>query len=787
MIFYLSKESQETVGYFGSLYIYGDRECSHSRSLSKDPNANFMNRKSIVSIISTIVFFFLIPFCFAQKCDNVEYTLTSEDYDFIDNLCSCTSFENFANEDDVKEHVPSVLAEVFPNLGKGSEAAVTYDFFNGSAPDLEGTQQSFTVSPQEYTDLGFGFGNFSNLAIDVPTYADFKVGAGMDGNYIDVTHEFFSDGSTSTVTTRVVWVVSLDAWVWAEPLPDASYVDFFGEDGTDFSSEQEGMESIPAWLSATKMLAEDGDHSLIQWNWEEAFTTFTLQSVALFIFDGTNWDEYTEVAQVTPRSFSFAYDGEDWIADNTIAYTLSSDDYASIAAATSSSNPSGSNSMTSFGNYDLSLWTSEEIYETITNRLLQLFPAQDIFQKYQVTYEVWRPGNDTDVLHTIWDGSAYVDEIQPEKVAHFIFSDEAIDQSCLENDGVENGNVDYLVDRFGDSNKAASFDGDGDYIDIGNSTAFDFTDRMTITTWIKANFLDNDATIVGKGEGSWSLKRVGSTDRVVFSLTGVEPNVESSTGINDDRWHHLAATYDGSMVSIYVDGVLNSQEAASGSIALNSADVWIGANSENSGNDYRGLIDDMIIYNRVLSADEVLDHYTERGWDITNINTFSFAEQSSPSVIDTAANTVHIEVGHDANITSLVPTFILSVGATAQIGGATQISSVTANDFTNPVTYIVTAQDGLTNEEWVVTVEQTPLGIDNFKNVLIYPNPASDRVSVSGIEGDFSLQLLSLSGQVITHEINETFIDVTGLEKGVYFLRLQIEGKSTKALKLIKR
>ncbi len=336
---------------------------------------------------------------------DVVYTLTEDDYDTADDFCSCAGFGNFSSDEDVRSAIPVVLADVFPALGDGSSAAVTYDFFNGSSPDIRGDQQSFTVTDQEYTDLGFGFGNFSDLAADVPVYADFKVGEGSDGDYLDITHEYFNNGSTSTVTTRVVWVVSNSAWMWAEPLPDDSYADFFGESPPDFSFEDEGEDNIPFWLKATKIFAVAGDQALIQWNWDNG--PGTSQSVALFIFDGTDWGEYGDVAQTTAETLNFGHNGTVWEPDNTIKYSLTGDDYTAISAAYASSNPNGSNSMATFGNYDIGLWSSTEIFESITSRLETLFGPIPAGQKYLVSYAVWKPGNDTFTMNVIYDGSAW--------------------------------------------------------------------------------------------------------------------------------------------------------------------------------------------------------------------------------------------------------------------------------------------------------------------------------------------------------------------------------------------
>ncbi len=100
-----------------------------------------------------------------------------------------------------------------------------------------------------------------------------------------------------------------------------------------------------------------------------------------------------------------------------------------------------------------------------------------------------------------------------------------------------------------------------------------------------------------------------------------------------------------------------------------------------------------------IGADEYY-YITSSGNDIP---TYSFPEQTSPAIIDYGNHLVDIEVANGTDVTGLIATFTVSDLATIAIGGTTQESGVTANDFTNPVTYTVTAEDA-TAQNWVVTV-----------------------------------------------------------------------------------
>jgi len=84
----------------------------------------------------------------------------------------------------------------------------------------------------------------------------------------------------------------------------------------------------------------------------------------------------------------------------------------------------------------------------------------------------------------------------------------------------------------------------------------------------------------------------------------------------------------------------------------------------------------------------------------TDILTFTLADQTGAATINTTNHTVAIEVSHLATITNLTPYIAVSYGATISP------TSMTSRDFTTPQTYTVTALDGETTQEWVVTVTQ---------------------------------------------------------------------------------
>lgn len=334
---------------------------------------------------------------------DIEYTLTDDDYETADDVCDCSGFGNFSSEDDVKAYIPVVLEDVFPALGRQSSALVKYQFFNGSSPDLRGEEFTYTVTAQEYTDLGYNFGSFDDLSADIAKYATYKEPDAGDGDYMDITHEYYDGSSTSTVTTRGVYTVAY-GWQYAFILPDAEYGDFFNESGIDFSTSDEGKERMPVYLNENMSLfVEEGATLVVQFNFDDRFTEGgsglpNVPDVGLYIFSGGEWLLYNDHFQTTEESLNFGHDGTTWVPDNTIKYTFTTADFSVCGdEANGLGNADARANLRSFGNFGTQ-WSHEEIVEAIGFVLKLNFPSSEVGQKYLVTYNTYPAGDLTTLL-----------------------------------------------------------------------------------------------------------------------------------------------------------------------------------------------------------------------------------------------------------------------------------------------------------------------------------------------------------------------------------------------------
>jgi hypothetical protein len=213
-------------------------------------------------------------------------------------------------------------------------------------------------------------------------------------------------------------------------------------------------------------------------------------------------------------------------------------------------------------------------------------------------------------------------------------------------DGSGQGNHGTLTNgpqtTIGKLGQALSFDGTNDYIVIANESNFDFeaTDPFSISVWLKpdtTNTLGQNPVVKSLDSGTYTgwhfIINQGVTPldnnpgRIALFLwnvngsVGIEVATLNSTNLNDGSWHHYVVTYSGSSlasgIKIYEDSRALTTETGnnniSGDTILNDAAVGLGARSDGAPSNsefYDGLMDDVRIYNRSLTADEVKRLYT---------------------------------------------------------------------------------------------------------------------------------------------------------------------------------
>jgi hypothetical protein len=160
------------------------------------------------------------------------------------------------------------------------------------------------------------------------------------------------------------------------------------------------------------------------------------------------------------------------------------------------------------------------------------------------------------------------------------------------------------------------FDGSNDYVNCGNNSSLNITSNITVAAWVKTRDCgDNEHNpYVIKGDRTYALQQGWDNyiQFVIYDGAWYSARYLVNSSFNN-VWHHLAGTYNGSQVKLYVDGVLRMTTNHTGAIGSGAYNVQLGKCAEVTDRLYNGVLDDVRIYNRALSATEITQLYQWSG------------------------------------------------------------------------------------------------------------------------------------------------------------------------------
>jgi hypothetical protein len=156
----------------------------------------------------------------------------------------------------------------------------------------------------------------------------------------------------------------------------------------------------------------------------------------------------------------------------------------------------------------------------------------------------------------------------------------------------------------GRNGKALQFDGVNDWVTIDDAADLRLTGAMTLEAWVNPTQTSGWRTAILKerpGDLAYSLYSSGQNTPSVYSTTG---SARATPAVPANTWTHLAATYDGSMLRMYVNGVqratatnANGLSASTGVLRLGGNSIW--------GEFFAGKLDDIRIYAQALTATQI--------------------------------------------------------------------------------------------------------------------------------------------------------------------------------------
>ena len=156
---------------------------------------------------------------------------------------------------------------------------------------------------------------------------------------------------------------------------------------------------------------------------------------------------------------------------------------------------------------------------------------------------------------------------------------------------------------------ALFFDGVNDNVRVEDSASLDLTGGMTVSAWVRPQTLTQWRTVVMKEQPSnlsYGLyaNATANTPATEAYIGGAVRRASGGGQIPLNAWTHLAGSYDGGLIRMYVNGVQVGQTARTGGITTSNSPLRIGGNSV-WPEWFHGLIDDVRVYQRALSATEI--------------------------------------------------------------------------------------------------------------------------------------------------------------------------------------
>ena len=203
------------------------------------------------------------------------------------------------------------------------------------------------------------------------------------------------------------------------------------------------------------------------------------------------------------------------------------------------------------------------------------------------------------------------------------------------------------------NNHSVDFDGVDDSIDLGEAISYT---QHTISTWLKMPNSTPTKVIFDARDAADDGIRLRATgaEKIKYDLNN--SSLESTNAFQDE-WVHVVATYDGTTQKLYINGALDQSATTSQTIST-TTNARIGARSFTSASSfYEGKIDELAIYDRALTADEVTEIYN--GGKPTNLKLNSGNYKSADPVIvstksvDFDGTDDYLEVGDVGTVKSM--------------------------------------------------------------------------------------------------------------------------------------
>ena len=202
-------------------------------------------------------------------------------------------------------------------------------------------------------------------------------------------------------------------------------------------------------------------------------------------------------------------------------------------------------------------------------------------------------------------------------VALYPFNGNANDESGNEFHGNSYG-ASLTTDRFGNPNSAYEFDGDDDYIGVNSNSQLELTNEMSIAAWIRfiSGGGQNPRIIsiggkYGQHAKGYELMTEGNGSERSFRFDfGNKVLLSRDIKYNSNNWYFVVGVGNSTSLKLYVDGQLIAElNEGPSEFDFSNTTLDIGRKAIQYFDEWKGIIDDLTIYDKSLNANEVYDLY----------------------------------------------------------------------------------------------------------------------------------------------------------------------------------
>jgi|GEM_PF-1391411 len=404
----------------------------------------------------------------------------------------------------------------------------------------------------------------------------------------------------------------------------------------------------------------------------------------------------------------------------------------------------------------------------------------------------------------------YTPSINEGMIAWYKFDGNTADSSGNGNHASVNTNTTLTTDRFGNTNKAYSFNGTSSYMMVPTSATLNIANSISICTWLKVSGF-NYGTCHGnvplfKGLATNNAPSYGLIFSDVYytngqNCTAATPDTlhqtmygtgalgYDSSYITKNNWAFFVVTFDGSIARMYMNGVLIDSNTYTISSFTNAYNLFIGRyeSSQSTPYWYNGAIDDIRIYARALNQSEINALYTP-GTTTLPVNLLAFTATKDKKDVDLSWQ-VATEINHDyyeversfdatnySSITKVTGIYNNS-GGSYTYTDANILSLATSSQIYYRLKMVSKTGDITYSNTVHVSTGST------ISEVNAYPNPFQDHLVLNMTfqkSGPVGITITDMSGKTVSTQTiqvaqGNTTININNLAhlaKGLYMLRI---------------